>query len=88
MGNNSDCSFPIEEYQSKQKLVLAFLKETALQANVNVVKFDDFLCSKAICQTVLDETIIYRDKGHLSYSGSKLLGVKMDLASVLIKASY
>ena len=54
---------------------------TAMQSIVsryNVVDYREFLCVDETCISHIGSTPIYRDSGHFSVSGSRLLGEKFD----------
>ena len=83
-GSFTDCSMPAAEYRASKALVLDFLEKIRREANVEVIAFDALLCDATRCATELDGTIVYRDEGHLSYDGARLVGRRMDLARRLL----
>ena len=64
--------------------VQRLLRRVAAEANVPVFYLDEFLCQSGICAVELDGTFLYRDGGHLTYDGSRLLGKKLDLTNRLL----
>jgi peptidoglycan/LPS O-acetylase OafA/YrhL len=67
-----NCNIDYHEFQQYQKLVITFLKD--IEKTADVVWFEDYLCNNERCQVDIEDTFIYRDKGHLSIDGSvKLL---------------
>ncbi|OQW91554.1 MAG: hypothetical protein BWK78_04275, partial [Thiotrichaceae bacterium IS1] len=82
LGVISDCNIPISDYHKKQELVLDFLQQVQREL-VPVVYFDEILCSKLSCSTLLDGKFVYRDSGHLSYDGSQIVAKKMKLGDLL-----
>jgi peptidoglycan/LPS O-acetylase OafA/YrhL len=79
--DNPSCSISKTRYYTFQADVLALLDRVAVEADVPVIRLDDFLCQGEACAAEMDGTFIYRDGGHLSYDGSRLLGQRMGLAS-------
>jgi len=80
---NADCDIPVSVYRQSQADVLAYLARLHGEAGVDVVRFDEVLCSSMSCATELDGTFIYRDSAHLSYDGSRLLAKRMGLSEQL-----
>ena len=78
-GSFTDCSMPVDEYRASKATVLDFLSRIGGDAGVDVIRFDELLCDEARCATELDGTFLYRDEGHLSYDGARLVGRRMDL---------
>lgn len=74
-GNLDACNFNRNKATDESIKVYKFLKNIA---NFHKVVFlDDGICENGVCKTNIDSTFIYRDSGHLSRSGSALLGKKM-----------
>jgi peptidoglycan/LPS O-acetylase OafA/YrhL len=86
-GHFIDCDIPLAQYRASKHQVFAFLQRIHLQADVEVVSFDAFLCDAKACRTELDGTFLYRDDGHLSYDGSLLLARRMHLDALILKAA-
>jgi len=86
-GRFIDCDIPLTDYRASKREVLAFLTRVRREADVEVVSFDDALCSGSACITVLDGTFLYRDEGHLSYDGSTAVAKRMQLGDVLERAA-
>jgi peptidoglycan/LPS O-acetylase OafA/YrhL len=78
-GSFTDCSMPLAEYRASKAMVHDFLARISRDADVDVISFDDLLCDETRCATELDGTFLYRDEGHLSYDGARLVGRRMDL---------
>ncbi len=83
LGPNRDCRIPLARVRHSQHLVHEFLDRVARDAQIEVVSFNELLCADAMCATELDGTFVYRDAGHLSYDGSRLLGERMKLGLLL-----
>lgn len=77
IGGQTDCTIPVADYQARRARVLA-LTAAIERAGVPVIRLADFLCDARACVTMLDGTLVYRDAGHLSYDGSRLLAARMD----------
>ncbi len=75
----SDCSIGMREYHKSRADVLEFLASLPSGAGVEVISFDSYLCSSGSCKTQINGVSIYRDAGHLSYTGSVALARSMSL---------
>lgn len=82
-GGRPGCVIDRAKYQSKRADVLAFLNSAAQVVNVAVIRFEPWLCNQNSCKTLLDDTMIYRDGGHLSIAGSVLMAKRMHLAQLI-----
>lgn len=74
-----NCNIAIKDYNKKNKDTMAFLAEASLKTNVEVIRFDSYLCNSEFCTTHIDNSPLYRDTGHLSYTGSAFLGRAISL---------
>lgn len=81
IGGRSGCVIDRSEYQNKRSEVLRFLNLAANDSDLSVIRFDSELCDTKTCKTIIDGTMIYRDEGHLSYDGSRLIAKRMQLAN-------
>jgi peptidoglycan/LPS O-acetylase OafA/YrhL len=88
LGTAHDCQILVSEYHTQQALVLEFLARLPHEAGVNVVRFDEFLCSSLLCLTQIDGTFIYRDGSHFTYDGSSLIAEKMGLVKRIYTAAF
>jgi peptidoglycan/LPS O-acetylase OafA/YrhL len=86
-GRRIDCAIPRAQYEASEKATSDFLDRLARDAAVSVVRFDDLLCDRSRCATELQGVMLYRDEGHLSYEGSRLIGRRMHLAERLLLAA-
>lgn len=59
--------------------MLALLDRVAHEADVEVIRLDEWLCDGIRCKVEIDGIPLYRDSGHLSHDGSRLLGERMAL---------
>jgi hypothetical protein len=82
-GARPGCMVDRTEYETKRANVLAFLNSMADEANVAVIRFEPWLCDANACKTLLHGTLIYRDGGHLSYAGSRLMAEQMRLSQLI-----
>lgn len=72
MGTHN-CNININDHIKTSSGTTDFLAATSLQANIDIISFDSYLCNAETCSTTINNTPIYRDAGHLSYIGSVLL---------------
>lgn len=54
-----------------------------LKRDYRVVDIGDFLCDDIGCKVEDGDVLIYRDRGHLSYEGSRFLGEKMHFYDII-----
>ena len=86
-GADNGCQIAVSAYHLHHALVLTFLARLPREAGVDVVGFDDFLCSPDSCPTELEGTFIYRDGGHFSVDGSRLIAERMALTNRLLSSA-
>ncbi len=67
-----ECNFEVAQISQEIVNVYNFLEN--IKQNYRVVRIDKLTCKNSICETHIGSTFIYRDKGHLSYEGSAVLG--------------
>lgn len=72
----TDCDLPRAEARERQAAVRDLLQVVARR--YPVVWLDEGICEGERCRVLQEDTFIYRDKGHLSYEGSALIGLRMD----------
>jgi hypothetical protein len=77
------CAIPRNAYGKGP--VASFLVRAESDLDVPIFRPDKFLCHDDICDVEMDGVFLYRDNGHLSYDGSRLLAKKLDLAGQLIR---
>lgn len=78
--DNLDCSVNITSYLQRRGSTIELLRRIESEASVAVIRFDDWLCDGTRCRVELDGIPLYRDGGHLSHDGSRILGERMRLA--------
>lgn len=76
-----DCQIRLEDYQETEANRILFLRE--IERTYDVVWPSDYLCDGDICRTNIGDIFIYRDGGHFSREGAKLLGKNMDFNDLL-----
>lgn len=86
-GGTPDCAVDLDAYHHKQSNVFDFLNEVSTNADVQVIRFDGFLCDKSNCKTFIENTILYRDGGHFSYDGSMLVAKRINFDKLIIDKS-
>lgn len=69
-----NCNIAVKDHDKRNSDTIAFLAEASLKADVEVIRFDAYLCNSEFCTTQINNTPLYRDAGHLSYTGSAFLG--------------
>ena len=77
MGVAKGCMIDMNAYRKHMGSVLALMEAVPLQAGIEVISFDPYLCEGGLCKTNIDGTFIYRDSGHLSHEGSVFMANKM-----------
>jgi len=82
---DGDCRISVEGHLRENASSISLLQ--AVQDTMPVVFLDEFLCDKHYCKTIIDGNIMYRDDGHLTIEGSRLLGEKYNLMGRARKAA-
>lgn len=82
--DNPSCAISEAHYRVLRADVLALLDRVANEAAVPLIRLDEFLCREGTCATEISGHFLYRDGGHLSYDGSRLLGQQLGLADRLM----
>ncbi len=68
-----NCAIDVKAHQERMMPVIQALKKVQDETGIKIVWLPDLLCDNVICRTALDGVPLYRDQGHLSYSGSEAL---------------
>ena len=76
IGAPPGCLISARQYRGERAEVLRFL-DLAEADGVPMIRFDAELCGEEQCRTRIDDTIVFRDRGHLSIAGSVLLAQRM-----------
>jgi len=79
LGADDDCQVEEVEFRRLRSEVIQLLNEIEATKGVSVVRFDQFLCNGVRCETSWKGIPLYRDSGHFSYDGSRVIGAEMDL---------
>lgn len=79
----TDCAFDRAQLEARQATVHAILSEALRLADIDMVHLDTFNCDDQRCLTVKDGVPLYRDFGHFSLDGARLLGLHMQLGQKL-----
>ena len=82
--DRADCSISERRYRDGRAPVRSLLDRVSRESGVAVVHLDEYLCKDGICVVELDHVALYRDHGHLSYEGSRVLGKKIGLTGILM----
>lgn len=78
LGAPEGCTIDAADYRKRRAAVL-WLLDAAEQAGIAVIRFDPWLCDDKVCRTLLDDTMVYRDYGHFSHAGVRLIAERMHL---------
>lgn len=74
---DEDCSFAKTDIWTESHEVDALLAQ--IGPDMHLLPIADLICDAGRCATMMDGTILFRDKGHFSAEGAALLGAKTDL---------
>lgn len=75
------CEISESVYKSARLPVLSFLRRVEERGDIPVVRMDGLLCGSGRCQVEWAGVPLYRDEGHLSHVGSRVLGRELQLGS-------
>lgn len=84
LGAHEGCVILVGEYRQARARVLEALEQAKRELGVDVLSMDDFLCDARACKVQIDGVALYRDAGHLSVEGSRLVGQRMSLTKSLV----
>lgn len=79
------CAMLEAHYRAGSAAVRSLIQRVARESDIDVVRLDEYLCHDGVCGVELNGTPIYRDTGHLSVLGSRLLGQHIGLADRVIE---
>lgn len=74
------CDFSRDQYEQHDREVIAALREVELKSGLDFLWLDRIFCNDRICYAEAEGTRLYRDEGHLSTQGAKVM-----LGSILLK---
>ena len=83
--SDDQCRIPLDGTRAANPEVMEVL--AAARSFVPVVSLSEMLCDSEYCSTLLGGNIVYRDEGHLSIEGARLLGERHNFARELRRAS-
>ena len=75
----ADCSIDAARYQERRRDEIGVARRVSQAAGVPVFPMSALLCDASRCRTEDESTPLYLDYGHLTHSGSELLGRKYRL---------
>jgi peptidoglycan/LPS O-acetylase OafA/YrhL len=81
------CLIDVNWYHETQEKMISMLRDTSQSYEVNVIWLSDYLCDVKKCKVSYKGTPIYRDEGHLSYSGSEAIFKGLDLFNKIVNAA-
>ena len=79
------CEISEQRYRAARSRVLELLARIEGEAVVPVVRLDRYLCANGACHVEMGGVPLYRDAGHLSREGSRILGAKLNLGEMLLR---
>jgi hypothetical protein len=85
---DNDCSFSLSLSQQRQHDTVAMLAMLEREAKVHVIRPGDATCSNGRCKALDGPVPLYRDAGHLSVDGSRLMARRLDLDQQLIRYAH
>jgi peptidoglycan/LPS O-acetylase OafA/YrhL len=80
---DAQCGFAQRLHMAHNGQVLAMLQATSEATGTPLVRLDDFTCENGRCRSTLEGVPLYRDAGHLSHDGSRVLGRLMGLGKIV-----
>jgi peptidoglycan/LPS O-acetylase OafA/YrhL len=85
LGQQRDCHLDREGAHAYRADALSLLDQVATLPNVTVIDLIDVLCPRDECHLRIGDTLVFRDSGHLSIEGSRLLGAgdALEISKVL-----
>ena len=84
-GAAEDCSIAMQDYHRASASVLRLIDSVASRFDLPVFRFDPILCDAERCTTQIGSTFLYRDVGHLSRAGSRVIAERVSLADTLVR---
>lgn len=86
-GAAMDCRIPEALSLSEGAPVLSTLEDISARTGLPLVRLEPYLCADGICPTLEDGDLIYRDRGHFSYVGSRRAFTEHGLGSRILSAA-
>jgi len=75
----TDCTFTRRQFETRQARTLSVLAESTSMADIDMIALDQFNCDAKQCVAVMNHVPLYRDFGHFSLEGARLLGLRLQL---------
>lgn len=75
----TDCAFTRRQFEARQAPTRAVVSEAGQLADIDLIALDAFNCDATRCVSVMNKVPLYRDAGHYSLEGARLLGLRMQL---------
>jgi len=82
-----DCNFTVAEWRHSRDTVLSFVERMAREADIEVVWPTAAICAERVCRTRIGDTLVYRDRDHLSFDGADYVADELDLSDRLLAAA-
>ena len=82
-----NCSISVSSFHETYGKVNSMLRDTSRIYDVPVIWLSDYLCDVKNCKIFYNDIPIYRDSGHLSYSGSEAIFKGFDLFNQIVNAA-
>jgi hypothetical protein len=76
-----DCRIPVHLYKAFYLQTREFLDRIEPAGDINVIRFDDYLCTNAYCDSQREGVLLYVDSVHLTYDGSRLVAERTRLGN-------
>lgn len=81
---NKDCNLSMHDVRAKRRVTWSMLKRASELSGTPVLFVEEFLCTVSTCPTSMDGTFLYRDSGHLSVEGARLIGDRFNIGQRLL----
>lgn len=82
-GDFSVCNFDIGRSNAHLALSNKYLSD--LEDKYQIIWVSDQICAKGICRALIDDAIIYNDRGHLTHEGSAFIGARMNFYELITR---
>ncbi|MBI2719534.1 MAG: acyltransferase [Rhizobiales bacterium] len=79
IGPNTHCVLKTRLHEAYARETTAVLARLAAESGVKIVDPANAICFDSVCHTIIDNVLIYRDSGHLSYLGSEKVAERLKL---------
>jgi peptidoglycan/LPS O-acetylase OafA/YrhL len=86
-GGPASCDLSYESVMETRAITFELLDIVSKEADVGIVELYDFFCDGIVCKTEMDGVLLFRDVGHMTVEGAKLVGEKTNLAQKVLAAA-